>query len=453
MTTRLDLAIEKYPAHEEGLRLLASRDPSNGKLKYLEWSAKMLASGQALAPEISDVVELFHQFAGRSLEVAGRRRRAPESQRVHPDIHTYRPQDLARLRDLLLKIKRQSDSKRRKREKLYKIEGAVEADVIYDSDDLIVRHIKNKQASVHYGLGTKWCIAMLREGYFEDYEAQNATFFFFERKAEARRKDEYDKVALMLPRCGGDGNRRDERATAFTALDRGVDMMALADHFGTRVFDLFRLAYEASEKYPGSALSCVYRGEATPEQLEAVFAATTSKAFKYNPYMEYTLEDTLVAICCNDAAPLDLLTRVGLRTEKLCAADQRRRKRRRRRFRVAYRRAPMGVNVLVAAALAIHPNVPVDLRAKALAALRKRRVATTHIRRTMGYGPIGITFDPPIRRYRHRRRVRHFHPVTPRRLRERANQFKLAAARCRKRAAKMEAAAAKAKKTKKRRAS
>ena len=146
----------------------------------------------------------------------------PQGARVHPDINTYRPQDFARLRDLLSKMKKAQDAKRKKREKLYRIQGGVEADVVYDSDDLIVRHIKNKNASVHYGHATKWCISMSREGYFEDYETHNATFFFFERKKALG--DEHDKVCLVMFRV----DIRGEETTAFNALDRRMDMFALA---------------------------------------------------------------------------------------------------------------------------------------------------------------------------------------------------------------------------------
>ena len=101
MSTRLDAVLQKYPDHEEGIRLLAERDPS-GNLKYLAWGAKMLAAGQALAPEVADVLDLFHRFAGQWLERTGaqvrRARRQHQSarsgSRVHSDINTYRPQDL-----------------------------------------------------------------------------------------------------------------------------------------------------------------------------------------------------------------------------------------------------------------------------------------------------------------------------------------------------------------------
>src|SRR5208337_4440903 len=250
MSTRLDLALQKYPDHEAGIRVLAGRDPS-GNLKYLDWGAKMLAAEQALAPEIADVLDLFHRFAGQSLERTGaqvrraRRLHRSPSGRVHPDINTYRPQDFAGLRDLLNKMKRAQDAKRKKREELYRIRGDVEADVVYDSDDLIVRHIKNKNASIHYGHSTKWCISMIREGYFEDYETHNATFFFFERKKALG--DEFDKVCLVMSRIRGE-------TTAFNALDRRMDMFALAKIHGPRVFEIFRLVHEASARYPGSVL-------------------------------------------------------------------------------------------------------------------------------------------------------------------------------------------------------
>jgi hypothetical protein len=204
MSTRLDLVLQKYPEHEDGIRLLASRDPSQ-KLKYLDWGAKMLESGQALAPEIADILDLFHRFNGQWF---GPRRRArvletPRGQ-IRSDIYTYRPQDLASLRDALLKMQRAQDRKRQSREQLYRIEGAVEADIVYDSADLVVRHIKNKQASIHYGHDTKWCISMKRDDYFEDYEAYNAVFFFFERKAPLG--DEFDGQGAGVR---GDGRHGD----------------------------------------------------------------------------------------------------------------------------------------------------------------------------------------------------------------------------------------------------
>ena len=381
MSTRLDLVIQKFPDHEDGIRLLASRDPS-GNQKYLDWGARVLAANQALAPEIADVLELFHQFSGghRLVHAPGilpRRRRRGTKIQIRSDIYSYRPQDLANLRDDLLKIKRERDRKQKKRERLYRIKGEVDVDIVHDSPDLIVRHIKNKQASVHYGLGTKWCISMLREGYFEDYETHNATFFFFERKV--RRGDEFDKVALMVPRSGeGDG-----MIEAFTSTDHRVDMMRLAKEYGPHIFDIFREIWERSESYPGSAMACVYNGIATQGQIESVLVNMSKvKSFEVNAILE--------SICCNDAAPWSVLEEIVRRAPKLSLVNLRRRRLRRARFEQGANRWLRRIE----AALVIHPAVPADIHERLLKDLRKRHVDVTSIRRTKERsGQVGVTYE------------------------------------------------------------
>jgi hypothetical protein len=429
MSTRLDLVIQKFPDHEAGIRTLASRDPS-GNFKYLDWGAKVLVSGQALAPEIADVIEMFHQFSGRT----GRARRnliqtgRTRDNLVRSDIYSYRPQDLASLRDTLLKIKRAADRKRRERERLYKLEGEIEADVVYDSPDLIVRHIKNKAASCHYGLSTKWCIAMRREAYFEDYESNNATFFFFERKA--KKGDEFDKMALMVPRNAADGLSID----AFTSLDRRVDMLSLAKVHGTRVFDIFREIYERSEKYPGSAMTQVYKGQASAEVLQAVFDTVVKGRFKKDGLSQYELEHTLEAICCNDAAPWSLLEQVQHRARSIVHKAGRTTVRRRKFLDANTRNT-------IAAALVIHPQVPDDVREKLVKELKRRHIRLDEIRRVNeADGRIGVVYERGHgvygRRFR-RGRFRRFRK-SPNKMREHAAVLVRRAARLRKSAARLE---------------
>jgi len=97
MSTRLDSVLQKRPDRADGIRLLASRDPS-GNLKYLDWGTKMLASGQALAPEIADILELFHKFKGQAPNPvphgARHNRRAPRSEQIHPKETTTMKQRL-----------------------------------------------------------------------------------------------------------------------------------------------------------------------------------------------------------------------------------------------------------------------------------------------------------------------------------------------------------------------
>jgi hypothetical protein len=384
VTTRLDLVLQKYPTYEEEIRLLAFRDPS-GNLKYLEWAGKVLASGQALASEIADVLDLYHRFQGQFVSHA-RHRGSHQSKRIHPDIHTYRPQDLAGLRTDLLKMKRARDRKRKKRELLYRIEGSIEADVVYDAPDLVVRHIKNKQASVHYGLSTKWCISMLREGYFNDYEAQNATFFFFERKAKAG--DEFDKVALMVSRS----DERHEGFTAFDSLDRQVDAMGLAKVYGARVFEIFRLIYEASEAYPGSTTFQVYAGTATGVQLEAVFALLVQG--KVGPY---DTDSLLESIVCNDGAPWSLLEEVSRRAVALSAAAWKRARRSGRRLRRVRPDHMKEIVRKIESALVIHPATPTDVRETLIAQLRRRRIRIHDIHRSHDLGGVGVSYRSAVR--------------------------------------------------------
>jgi hypothetical protein len=406
VSTRLDSVLQKHPDHEEGIRLLAERDPS-GNLKYLAWGAKMLAAGQALAPEIADVLDLFHRFAGQRLERTGaqvrRARRAHQrlngdGNRVHPDINTYRPQDFAKLRDLLNKIKRAQDKKRKEREKLYRIEGSVEADVIYDSDDLIVRHIKNKNASIHYGHATKWCISMTQEGYFEDYETYNATFFFFERKKPEG--NEFDKMALMLPRSSHGESRhfRDEGASAFNALDQRVDMFALAKVHGPRTFDIFRRCHEASELYPGSVLFNVFAGIATREQLETVFNSVTVDLSQTDALLE--------SIVCNDAASPEMLEYILRSAVALSAAAWKAANRRGRRWRRGRRMSQASHDAeltrTIMSALVIHPNTPTELRERVVKDLRRRHVKIQQIHRTTDDGRVGVTYRNVVKGRRFR---------------------------------------------------
>jgi hypothetical protein len=427
MTTRLDLVLRAHPSHEDGIRTLAARDPS-GNLKYLDWAGKMLASGQALAPEIADVLDLFHRFRGEPID--RRRGHARYSVgRIHPDIYTYRPQDFASLRDALLKMKRAQDRKQKKREKLYRIEGAVEAALVYDSADLIVRHIMNKQASVHYGLGTRWCIAMLREGYFDDYTAQNATFFFFERKAPL--SNEFDKVCLMVPR--GDWAPGEDDFVAFTATDKRVGLLALARAYGPQFFAILQQVGECSDKYPGSTIAQVYAGTASAEQLAEVFAHVGSGKFS----MVHAVEETLEAIVCNDAAPWSLLQEVMRRAGALVTAAT---KRSRLRMRYRYRRRSGTLEIvrIVEAALTIHPNTPAEVRAALGKRLKRRHVNVLHVRRVNHNGRAGVSYDAPVRD-RRGRRLRHMRRrFTAAQLRKHAERYERRAKRIRKSARTLE---------------
>jgi hypothetical protein len=388
--TRVDLAVERHPEHEQGIRLFVERDPA-GNLKYLNWQIKVLASGQAPATEIADVVDLFHKFSGRRHTHPHPSHIAQRRATVRSDLYSYRPQDLTALRETLLASERDQNKRRKRRERLYRIVGAVEAEVVYETDDLVVRHIKNKQASVHHGLSTRWCIAMKREGYFEEYETQNATFFFFERKQP--RGDEFDKSALMVARTADGGL---ESATCSTSLDAQVDVLALVKAYGLHAFDALRALYECSERYPGSAVAAVLAGTATVEQLERVITTLASSRDVYE------VDQILVAICCNDAAPWTLLDGLSRVAVKLSRAAQKRRSWPRRRARGDPERL---LTRQVAAATSIHPNAPPAERERLSRWLRRCHVNTDSIR--VDRGRYGVSVSMRMRGERETRTPRH----------------------------------------------
>jgi len=151
----------KYPGID--LSLFIQRDPSDN-LKYLEWEAKVLKSGKALAPEICDVIYFFNKYKD-NLE--------------KKDINQYKVEEFINLRDRLFDIR---DNKVEKKEK-YKVnkdEVSSGSDVIYESDKFIVLLIENLQAAKFYGGGTRWCI--VNEGKFDEYLIEGTVFFFIIKK-------------------------------------------------------------------------------------------------------------------------------------------------------------------------------------------------------------------------------------------------------------------------------
>lgn len=373
MTTRLDLAIQKNPDREADIRLFADRDPS-GNLKYLHWQVKVLLSGQALAPEIADVVELFHKFSGRG------RLQPRRSNHVRSDIYSYRPQDLAGLRDKLLKRKRAQDKKQRSRDRLYRIEGQVEATVVFESDTLVVRHVQNKAASMHYGLGTKWCTAMKRESYFDDYESQNAVLFYCERRVP--KGDEFDKAAVMVSR---DTDSVLQEASTWSATDERLDLFALVRAYGPQAFDAMRLIYERAVAYPGSGITRLLAGKATAEELDQAVRTLTEPAARRPPEhaLLYPVERLVEAVCCNDAAPWPMLQGIVEQAATLVATERknlRRSYRGRRRVRFSRRDPVPGLIRTVLAAVYVHPSTPPAERAKIGKKLTQRHVRLDSVR-------------------------------------------------------------------------
>jgi hypothetical protein len=167
-------------------------------------------------------------------------------------------------------------------------------------------------------------------------------------------------------------------------------------------------------------MAMVYAGTATREQLEAVFA-------KIGALTLHETRSVLHSICCNDAAPEELLEKIALRVSAL---SKKKPSRRRHRF---HRTDDLVRNVM--AAMFIHPNVSAESREKLAKGLRRRRVNIDLIHRTTYNGRIEVSCEPPGPRRRRRWSRRQ---MTVKELQKRAGVLERLAARTWKKAATLE---------------
>ncbi len=153
----------------------------------------------------------------------------------------------------------------------------------------------------------------------------------------------------------------------------------------------------------------------------------------------YETESILEAICCNDAAPQDLLEEILRRGPALVMASSKRgRGRRRRRHRG---RDTNTVTRTLMAALAIHPQMPPEAREKLAKELGRRRIKVSEIHRTMASGRIGVVYQPTGRHgMKASYRRRHSRQLSLSRLQARVRIFQNMVKRARKQLKKKQAA-------------
>lgn len=132
------------------------------KNKYLMWIASQLANKHS-QEDIKSTVNAFHKEAKRLL---------------HADIYVYK--DLKALEE---EIKYLEMSKRQV-EIFSKEMGAVK---IYGDDICTLIRMNSKQAMLYYGKASRWCVAMEREDYWEDYSASGSIFYVLLDKSNGRK--------------------------------------------------------------------------------------------------------------------------------------------------------------------------------------------------------------------------------------------------------------------------
>lgn len=230
----------KHPNHAEDIQVLSDEDPTSNK-KYLNYAVKQLVSKQALKEEISDVVKLFHKF---------------QHKLDNKDINSWNFTDL---RDTLFKL-RDTKSKRQEKSEI-KTTGA---EVVYEDDQCKVLLVKDKAAACFYGSGTKWCITMANESYFESYRNQNVVFFFVLRK-DLPQDNPFYKVALAYER-----NIRNEieALEIFDAADEKRAGLDAADRYILKNEDtILNLTKQIAETQSQPKSYKIIHGTVDPEEI------------------------------------------------------------------------------------------------------------------------------------------------------------------------------------------
>lgn len=263
----------KYPEFKDQIKYLSDNDPT-GNNKYLDYTVKILVSKQALEREIVDVIDLFHKNYNKL---------------QNKDINSYK--SFTELRDLLFNL----DGKKSKTQETKDIKQTG-TEKIYEDDQCVVLLIKNKNAACHYGFGTKWCITMSEEKYYENYIDSNDVFYFIISKNNFANKKmdaihtentDYNKIALDIKR---DLNNKVINIECFDAHDNqiGADLSDIYDNWNNIISLIFSNAATQPKSLKTILFEKINNGTAT---LDEIFDNLNDKVFtkflqKYDEFDE-----------------------------------------------------------------------------------------------------------------------------------------------------------------------
>jgi len=251
-------ALHKFPEFAKEIELFISQDPSSSK-KYLEWQLNILKSQPALAPEIADVTNLFHKY--------------------HPflenkELNSYQPQDFTELSEKLQTIKEEREAKKQKR-KTYNIDPAKVAcghKIVYTSPGENPKYevllITNKDASMHFGKDSRWCIRRGDKSFFEDYDANNVVFFFIFNK-HLPKTDKFAQIALSYQRDAQNNILELQCWDAFDTQMVAADVEQELDD--NEIHSIINLTESIAQAQPKSLLAKIDSGEVPEEELYKLY--------------------------------------------------------------------------------------------------------------------------------------------------------------------------------------
>jgi len=202
---------QKHPNLSNEIDALVETDPSK-KNKYLRWSVRQLDKGASM----NDLVPTLDYFHKQQIKF-------PQK-----DINNYKS-----LKDLEDKVKEISSAVSKTQEKKdIKLKGA---DKVYEDDRFVLLFIKDKNAAMCYGTGTKWCITMANTNYYDDYTSQGVIFYFIIDKSLSP-EDPLHKVAYAIYR---DGNKDFEDVEVYDAKDDQIDIDEIPEEHDA-LFDIIK---------------------------------------------------------------------------------------------------------------------------------------------------------------------------------------------------------------------
>ena len=143
--------------------------------KYLVWCVKQLSQDFS----INDLIPTIKFYDKNSSKFQSK------------DINSYKT-----LKDLENELKEIGSKSKTELRKETKSEGS---EKLFEDDQYVLLYIKNKDASVTYGAGTKWCITMRDANYFEEYSNNNVVFYFLINK-NLDQKNSLSKLAFAIQR-------------------------------------------------------------------------------------------------------------------------------------------------------------------------------------------------------------------------------------------------------------
>jgi len=162
--------------------------------KYLEWCVKQLTQDFS----INDLIPTIKFYDKNSSKFQSK------------DINSYKT-----LKDLENELKEIGSKSKTELRKEVKSEGT---EKLFEDDQYVLLYIKNKDASVTYGAGTKWCITMRDADYFEEYSNDNVVFYFLINK-NLDQKNSLSKLAFAIRR---DKKNKILKTEIFDAEDKQI---------------------------------------------------------------------------------------------------------------------------------------------------------------------------------------------------------------------------------------